>query len=214
MRHLHYTPIPHWFIDETLHKLPASAIKLYLILARRLLKIRRKQVVAVNRLLIPPTYFERRMQCSRATLSFARQRLAHTALIEVSDETGRPLTSRKERSRKNGMYYSIRPNPVSSISENQNISPPSALPSFSWQKFLDGLHNSPRRTLNIIAYYWEKSGSGWKSKTEAEAALSALLPIAEKMTRLGDQQITGAIRSRLHFSPHSSLKDIYQQLTP
>lgn len=230
------TQIPNFILDELLPILKPTELTLLLIIIRQTLgwiedietgRRKEKDWLSSSQLVAKTGY-------RRKAISQAIQVLTDRGLIMVTDGQGSHLSSAKERRGKLKLYYRFM---TSSILESKRHK--SAIASvkkthqpvskghitkethtkencerdFTWESFVETLHNSDKRYLNIIGYFFEKKRMNFDSSEKAKVALSRHCKAAKLLEPFSDKEITRAIKHLQATFPPFTLETVVKHLT-
>lgn len=229
------TQVPNFILDELLPSLKPTELTLLLIIIRSTIgwvedtatgRRKEKDWLSSSQL-VAKTGFRRK------AISSAIQSLSDRRLISVLDSQGNLLSSAKERRGKLKLYYRFTTQtPVSKghkssytcIKKTQELvskapitkethTKDSCERDFTWESFLENLHNSDKRYLNIIAYFFEKKKMVFDIHEKAEVALKRHLKAAKLLEPFTDREITLATKHLLRTFPSFTLETVVKHLT-
>ncbi len=237
------TQVPNCFFDEYLAKLGHKELKILLVITRQTLgwiedsttkRRKEKDWIATSQM-------ELKTGLSKKAISLAISSLVAQDLIEVFDKTGKPCSLPSDRKGKLRLYYrlnlmskgntddekdmqNIPKPPITSVyfteqgqlnrhTTKETITKENGEKDFTWEDFLNSLHDSPQRHINIIGYFFEKKKLAFDTREKAETALRRHLRPAKLLVPFSDAEI---VKSASHLSrtfPSFTLETVYKKLT-
>lgn len=233
------TQIPNFILDELLPSLKPTELTLLLIIVRQTLgwvedietgRRKEKDWLSSSQL-VAKTGFRRK------AISGAIQVLSDRGLIMVTDGQGKHLSSAQERRGKLKLYYRFMTSiPASKRHKSENSLPSACIKktqelvskapitkethtkencemNFTWESFVEKLHNSDKRYLNIIAYFFEKKKLQFDTEEKAEVALKRHLKAAKLLEPFSDKEITRTIKHLQATFPPFTLETVVKHLT-
>jgi biotin operon repressor len=234
------TQIPNFILDELLPVLKPTELTLLLIIIRQTLgwiedvatgRRKEKDWMSSSQLVAKTGY-------RRKAISGAIQALSDRGLIVVTDGHGKHLCSAKERRGKLKLFYRFNTSgcPVSKRHKSENSLPPTCIKTtqelvskghitkethtketcerdFTWESFVETLHNSDKRYLNIIGYFFEKKRMNFDSYEKAEVALKRHLKASKLLEPFSDKEITRTIKHLQATFPPFTLETVVKHLT-
>ena len=234
------TQIPNFILDELLPVLKPTELTLLLIIIRQTLgwvedletgRRKEKDWMSSSQLVAKTGY-------RRKAISGAIQTLSDRGLIMVTDGHGKHLSSAKERRGKLKLYYRFNTSGclVSKRRKSETTLPPTCIKTtqelvskghitkethtkencerdFTWESFVENLHSSDKRYLNIIGYFFEKKRMNFDCSEKARVALSRHCKAAKLLEPFSDKEITRAIKYLPATFPPFTLETVVKHLT-
>lgn len=234
------TQIPNFILDELLPILKPTELTLLLIIIRQTLgwvedtetgRRKEKDWLSSSQLVAKTGY-------RRKAISGAIQVLSDRRLIMVTDGHGNYLATAKERRGKLKLYYRFNTSsaPVSKRHKSGKSLPPTCIKTtqqlvskrhitkethtkdicekdFTWESFVENLHNADKRYLNIIGYFFEKKRMNFDSYEKAQVALSRHCKAAKLLEPFSDKEITRTIKHLQATFPPFTLETVVKHLT-
>ena len=84
---------------------------------------------------------------------------------------------------------------------------------FVWKEWLNELHNSDRRDLQVIALFFDEKKLSFDTKQKADSALRRHLKPAKEVSKFDDDEILKAIDKLKRDFPAYTIETIYKTLT-
>lgn len=237
------TQVPNCFFDVFLAKLGQKELKILLVITRQTLgwiedsntkRRKEKDWIATSQM-------ELKTGLSKKAISLAISSLVAQDLIEVFDKTGKQCNLPSDRKGKLKLFYrlnlmskgntyhekdmqNIPKPPITSVyfteqgqlnrhTTKETLTKEIGEKDFTWEDFLNSLHDSPQRHINIIGYYFEKKRLAFDTKEKAETAFRRHLRPAKLLTPFSDQEIVKTASQLSKTFPAFTLETIYKKLT-